>query len=185
MTKLVARLILAMLILPLAGALFLFLAFTVFGNSGPPTLSQIAIIWTVEYAFIGAYWILLWRGSVRWNRERIIGTLLVTLTAVLCGAVGASIILELARAPLPLAMLIGGGLVPIVWVLGTVLVWKESSQERLERLKTYGTDAVCCPVCGYNMTGLREARCPECGGQFTIDELLTAQHEREQELEQS
>lgn len=185
MTKLVARLILAMLILPVAGAVFLFTAFVLFPGGGPPPFSRVLAIWAIEYAVIGTYWTLLWRSTVNWNRERVVGTLLVTIGALLCGAVGGSFIFEFARPPIPVAILIGGGIVPIVWVLGTVIVWKESSQERLERLKTYGTDAVCCPTCGYNMTGLREARCPECGGQFTVDELLTAQHEREQELEQS
>jgi hypothetical protein len=28
-----------------------------------------------------------------------------------------------------------------------------------------------CPLCNYNLRGLAEARCPECGGQFTWDEL--------------
>lgn len=28
-----------------------------------------------------------------------------------------------------------------------------------------------CPLCDYNLRGLAEARCPECGGQFSWDEL--------------
>lgn len=28
-----------------------------------------------------------------------------------------------------------------------------------------------CPACGYNMRGLTEARCPECGAEFTLDQL--------------
>jgi hypothetical protein len=30
---------------------------------------------------------------------------------------------------------------------------------------------VLCPLCNYNLRGLAEARCPECGGQFNWDEL--------------
>ena len=37
-----------------------------------------------------------------------------------------------------------------------------------------GIDAIACPTCGYNLTGLREARCPECGSQFTLDQLYAA-----------
>ncbi len=185
MTKLVARLILAMLILPVSGAVFVFLVFVIFPMGGPPALSQILALWLIEYSIIAAYWILLWRSTVRWNRGRIVGTLLVTLAALLVGMVGATTVFEMALAPIPIVALIGGALVPIIWVLGTVLVWKESAQERFERLNSYGTDAVCCPICGYNMTGLKEARCPECGNTFTVDELFTAQSERQQELEQS
>ncbi len=34
---------------------------------------------------------------------------------------------------------------------------------------------VICPACGYSLIGLREARCPECGEQFTLDELIRRQ----------
>ncbi|HNO79207.1 MAG TPA: hypothetical protein PKN33_14235 [Phycisphaerae bacterium] len=185
MTKLVARLILAMLILPVAGAVFLFMAFAIFGNTGPPSALSLSLMWLVEYAVIGTYWVLLWRSTVRWTRERLLGTFGVTLAALLCGGIGAGFIVEVSHEDIALGILVGGGLVPIVWVFGTVLVWKETSQERFERVKSYGTDTVSCPVCGYNMTGLKEARCPECGGSFTVDELLTAQQNREEELEQS
>lgn len=30
---------------------------------------------------------------------------------------------------------------------------------------------LCCPECGYNMAGLSATQCPECGSQFTIDQL--------------
>jgi hypothetical protein len=33
-----------------------------------------------------------------------------------------------------------------------------------------------CPQCGYSLVGLVEARCPECGAGFTLDQLLAAQH---------
>lgn len=32
-----------------------------------------------------------------------------------------------------------------------------------------------CPTCGYSMVGLDSCRCPECGGNFTIDEIIVAQ----------
>ena len=31
---------------------------------------------------------------------------------------------------------------------------------------------VCCPGCGYNLAGLPEHRCPECGRQFTMEEFI-------------
>src|ERR1700733_7940178 len=32
-----------------------------------------------------------------------------------------------------------------------------------------------CPLCGYNLRGLIESRCPECGFKFTWRELLEAE----------
>lgn len=34
------------------------------------------------------------------------------------------------------------------------------------------TDDVRCPLCDYNLRGLPQPRCPECGGRFTWEELL-------------
>ncbi|GIK16528.1 MAG: hypothetical protein BroJett003_14920 [Planctomycetota bacterium] len=28
-----------------------------------------------------------------------------------------------------------------------------------------------CPTCGYEMTGLAQCRCPECGREYTLEEL--------------
>ncbi|HPF38325.1 MAG TPA: hypothetical protein P5081_15895 [Phycisphaerae bacterium] len=33
-------------------------------------------------------------------------------------------------------------------------------------------DDIDCPLCGYNLRGLSEARCPECGGAFSWNDLL-------------
>lgn len=35
------------------------------------------------------------------------------------------------------------------------------------------TDTLCCPTCGYNLTGLPQNRCPECGTVFDRGRLQT------------
>ena len=76
--------------------------------------------------------------------------------------------------PFQITILLGGGVVPIVWVLGTVIVWRETPDERIARLAAIGATVVC-PLCGYNMAGLKTAVCPECGSAFTLDQLVAAQ----------
>ena len=61
MTATIARLILAMLILPATGAVFL-LAFVVVlarsSGQGPPGVGDVAVLWVIVYTFIAGYWIL-------------------------------------------------------------------------------------------------------------------------------
>ena len=175
MTATMARLVLAMLLLPATGAVFLLTFFAVVRPFGPPGLGRISFVWMIVYSFVGAYWVLLWRSEVRWNGRRIAQTGVATVIALACGA-AAGCLVKIAGpwVPVQLVVLIGGGTVPIVWVLGTVLVWRETPRERAERLSARA-GAVVCPLCGYNLAGLRESRCPECGTSFTLDQLVAAQ----------
>jgi hypothetical protein len=178
MTRLIARLVLAMLLLPITGAVVLFnLLLLVAGSGGPPPASRVLLLWAITYTVVGTYWILLWRGVVRWTRRRMFWTFGAGMAALSAGAGAAAIILIASRGQIPPgpAFLLGGGIVPIVWVLATVLIWRESAHERYQRLSHLSSGAVCCPICGYNMTGLTAAECPECGAKFTLDQLFTTQ----------
>ena len=185
MTATIARLILAMLILPATGAVFIltFIAFVArSGGPGPPTLGAVAMLWAVVYAFVATYWIVLWRTTVKWTAARVRNTALAGIAALAGGAAFAlAAVWVNHQVPSGIALLLGGGTVPIVWVLGTVLLWRETPTERLARMaKLTNAPTILCPVCGYNLTGLREARCPECGGSFTLDVLAASQPQREE-----
>ncbi len=68
------------------------------------------------------------------------------------------------------------------WLIGSAIIWRENAQERGERLRRLGIHAVACPDCGYNLTGLREAKCPECGAAYTLDQLYACITEQRAEL---
>jgi hypothetical protein len=178
MTRTVARLILAMLLLPCTGAVFLLLFLTLIANSntgGPPSVARLLLMWSILYVFVGTYWILLWRDMVVWNARRVRLTAIATVLSLAGGgavAVGVGAIVR--GLPPALAVLVGGGTVPITWVLATVLVWRETAAERLGRLTAHGRPALACPLCGYDLAGLTEARCPECGASFTLEQLILA-----------
>jgi len=59
MPRTVARLILAMLLLPSTGAVFLLLFLALAPGSGPPTVLGILMTWCALYVFVAVYWIIL------------------------------------------------------------------------------------------------------------------------------
>ena len=124
-------------------------------------------------AFAIFYWVLLWRQAVEWTQWRVIGTALAVL-----GSVGIAALLALLFMLYddwePGAVL-GTFLAPITWLVATVMIWRETPGERAKRANAFGNRVIFCPRCSYNLTGLHEARCPECGSAYTLDELLAAQ----------
>lgn len=176
MTRLIARLILAMLTLPLAVTVFLLTILPFTSTTGPLKGWNACIIWGVTCAFVFIYWTYIWRDAITWNRTRKFQTAFVMAGACGVGFCGYVFLMAVARGipPGPAAM-ISGGLVPTAFVLGTVLIWRETPVERHARLMARGVDVVTCVACGYNMTGLKTTRCPECGAEFTLDQLLAGQ----------
>ena len=138
-------------------------------------MARLLLMWFILYAFVGAYWVMLWRDMVPWNRRRVARTALATAASLAGGVAVALACLAVKRqVPLPIAVMIGGGTVPITWVLSTVLIWRETAAERLARLTAHGMPALACPLCGYDLAGLTEARCPECGSSFTLEQIVLA-----------
>ncbi len=186
MTATIARLILAMLLLPATGGVFFCALFALVGGSGPPRVLNLLLLWVIVYSFVAIYWILLWRKLVRWTPARIVNTALASALSLAAGLI-AGVGFRVLNHQLPIQIIIfaGGGIVPIVWVLATVIVWRETPAERMMRLGRLGARGVLCPLCGYNLAGLREARCPECGATFTLDQLAAFQADQAEPLPES
>ena len=71
-----------------------------------------------------------------------------------------------------------GGIVLLAFA-GALLVWLRAIRRfrvhRPMRNRQDGMLDIRCPTCDYRMVGLRESRCPECGTDYTLDELLGRQ----------
>jgi hypothetical protein len=178
MSRLLARIMIALLMLPLAAALYamviMWLVVAVFNYR-----HEVATFITaglVTWVFVAVYWVLLWRGTVRWTRRRIELTLAAAAGSALLGSGGGALA---AFADDGFAAFIGGTITVLLWLLGTVLIWRETKTERIERVRDRNPDAMVCPACGYNLTGIRSTTCPECGASYTIDELAALQPQRE------
>ena len=112
-------------------------------------------------------WYLIWRATVLWNsttRRRTswlaLGFLLVAVVSPLFPRYGASWP-EVCRVMLPV-MAWGG------WMIATMLLWRFRAPALPERVE----DCLRCSSCGYSLKGLYSTRCPECGVQPTLDELV-------------
>jgi len=62
-----------------------------------------------------------------------------------------------------LTLLVTGMMALLIWRDGFKKGWRSSR-----------VSPPMCLQCGYNMSGLTQCRCPECGKDYTLDELWTA-----------
>src|SRR3954469_14500629 len=88
MSATIARLILAMLVLPATGAVFLLSFVAVLARSsgrGPPSMWDVVILWMIFYTFVAPSGILLWRSTVKWTGARVRNTALAGLLALAGG----------------------------------------------------------------------------------------------------
>lgn len=118
-------------------------------------------------------WIGIWHSQVVWTRAR----RLLTAASVLW-SVGAAFIFGVVVAVCTqgneVGVILGGMVWFVAWMASTAFVWRETGPERAARLGSIAKGTVSCLNCGYNLTGLHEARCPECGTQYTLDELFAS-----------
>lgn len=113
-------------------------------------------------------WLLIWRGMVRWTPGRKLAT---SVVAVSAQPVGFVLGLILSGRDKDFGWFLCAVMPSLLFVVGTTAVWVPIPRFRRRR-DVDPTLRVPCPDCGYNLRGLTEARCPECGGQFTLEQLI-------------
>ena len=132
----------------------------------------------VSIAYFVPTWIAVWRTQVVWTSRRLQLTAFSILWCTLLGLLVGGLTVAVVRYGDELAIVLGSMAWLPAWIASTALVWKETAGEQAERLRGANAGKVKCPECDYDMTGLREARCPECGTQYTLDQLFGAAMER-------
>ena len=178
MSQLVSRILLAIFLFPLAAVFYLIIFFVLDNNqrySGNRDTVDFLISGVITWIGVALYWGLIWRSTVKWNGKRLGLAATAALLCATCGAIVAGLISLVTRGGNGgFAMFVATVLAILLWLVATVFLWRETSAERRARVAGTG-NAITCPNCGYNLTGLHESRCPECGTRFTLDELLVAQ----------
>ncbi len=179
MTSLLARILLSIMLLPLAVVVYLAVLLPLTRGSDETAFIAATI---VTAAFVAFYWLMLWRRSILWTQSRISLTVGGSVGCLVVGVVAGLVAMGMAGINDETFGIFVGGLVTMVlWLPVTILAWRERPAERAERIRQSASDVLFCPRCGYNMTGLQLARCPECGAQFTLNELFAAQ-QRQHEI---
>jgi len=180
MSHLISRILLAILLFPLA-SLFYLVVYVVSWRSRfalfveRQYFDDFIFAGAATWLFVGFYWYFLWRGSVRLTQGRFAFTL---IAAVVSAIAGLLIGVLLSASERDVGSFVGSTAAPLLWLVATCFIWRESAEERGARLASTGGESVICPACGYNLTGLSNPRCPECGKQYTLDELLAGQPSR-------
>lgn len=133
-------------------------------------LSLIANLATGTVIYVS--WILLWRREVRWTGARRMKTLLALVVSMLPASM---FYFGLSWWTDPQVIMFVAGLIWItLWLGSTTRIWRESPAEYAERTPGVTGFKLSCPKCGYEMTGLHQARCSEYGTQYTLDQLLAS-----------
>ena len=184
MSSLVARILLTTLMLP--AAVLVYVLFVVTGSELLGWQHEVLVFLlggSSTFLFVLIYWLGLWGRHVNWAGGR-------RWKTILLGGAAIGITIPIAATfgyivELSFGIFVGSLIAILIWLIGTTLIWKETSADRADRLRSrIGTNAIVCPSCGYNLTGLRESSCPECGAKFTLDQLFAGlPHQEAAQLE--
>ncbi len=183
MSRLIAKILLTVFMIPFATIVYM-VSFVVMERSLRFTGSYygnryelFVLCGLLTWAVIALYWLLIWRGQIKWTSPRISLTVLSAIVCAAASVVFAKLLNLLVREEI-FSAFVASVLCPVLWLISTVFVWRESAEERAGRVAGGDETALTCPVCGYNLTGLSEPRCPECGTKYTLSELFARQPRR-------
>ena len=169
MSRLLSRVLLAILMFPLAGIVYL-VTFVILEDAGNGGREYLVMAGGVTWMFVAAYWFGLWHAGVQWTPKRIRETIVSAIGAVFVAIVLGRLLYYSDR---DFGAFVGSVLAPLLWLVATVFVWRDEHTSL--PVTAVNAASVVCPACSYSMTGLTEARCPECGRRFTLDELYAGQ----------
>ena len=145
--------------------------------------TALAIAGLLSCTFFVGGWVLTWNKMITWSARRVTLTIsLIFISLFTAGVFYILMPLMNQRSGHEMGIFVGSLVWVMTWLIGTAIIWQENAKERGERLRRLGIHAVACPDCGYNLTGLKEAKCPECGAAYTLDQLYASITEQRAEL---
>jgi hypothetical protein len=179
MSRLVARILLAILMLPAAMLVYLVTILFCEGAFHFRGEAELLVSGVVTWMFVAMYWWLLWRRSIAWTARRTTLTTFSILLAIFISFLLGCFVELLSRE---MGYFVGSVFAPLVWLILVTIAWRETFAERAARIQASNKLGVVCPSCGYNLTGLQGTRCPECGTLYTVDEIIAGQPARMEDV---
>lgn len=189
MTPFIKRIIRATLCVVLTPLIFFLLFLVVEDLLLPADQQALFAAWMVTASLLYLAWIWNWWHQIRWTSARVRQTWIAAAASLLISlAVMSLLVLLTATTGFgedEISVLVGAGVWLLLWLWLSTEAWTESPTERTARLFGRHQDgpedpgmkpaenAITCPRCRYHLSGLREARCPECGATFTLEELFS------------
>ena len=168
MTPRIARLSIGLALIPFLPAAFFLLGITYEARCGLSTETSLFMAYESCAILVIPIWILLWKSSTGWRPSTMGWTAIIGLPLLLTPAgvywSSPDQVLDFLYKCSPILAL---GL----WFGGTSIIWRQSTGCVLPGDEIQAA-APTCPACNYNLTGLREIRCPECGWSSTIEILF-------------
>jgi hypothetical protein len=128
MSRLVSRILLSILMFPLAGMVYV-VSFAVGESMLRPAFAYRVIeteifvsSGAVTWLFVGVYWCLLWRRSIRWSSRRVMGTILSAVGAAGVGvAIGVlTVVVVVSVGDGSFGAFVGGVATILLWLIATV-----------------------------------------------------------------
>ncbi len=184
MSRLLVRLLLAVVLLHTIPLTFIFAFYLLDRAISLPYDAAYFGADVVAGLLLVAGWVLIWRRQVVWTAKRYILTLIAIPWSIAPAIILGWIVVSLSSGYFDeVSIILGGMCWASTWLASTVLIWRETATERIRRVGSIADKAIFCPACGYNLRGLQQTRCPECGARYTLDELFSILRERSRDLE--
>lgn len=182
MSLTLSRALLAMAVL--VGTPFVYAQVFMLLEDSPGVSAEAALLWADVLAalLLALAWIAIWARTVRWTTARVVRTGLATVLSVLAALLVYALNAAVTGYDEP-GIILAGVCWAALWIGATAIIWRESAQERAMRTGAPDGMVLGCPRCGYNLRGLHEARCPECGTQYTLDALFATLIEKREGLD--
>ncbi|MCG8407257.1 MAG: hypothetical protein MI923_18825 [Phycisphaerales bacterium] len=183
MSNLLARLLLSLILVFVTPVVYILTYFIMDKTLQSTDTGDLCIANVISALFLAFSWVLIWSRQVAWTPGRTILTYVAAMWSFFPAFFVAGLVLIVDEWADELAVILGGMTWGVIWLASTVIIWRETTFERARRLSQVSKSTIACPKCGYNMTGLNHARCPECGTQYSLDEMLMTLRERIGDIE--